>query len=90
MQTFCQSLICGSRSVCAAANAKNLFAVAGLAARVCGIISEFILEKRCPHVYTVLRSWRTQGERRDPSISVHILTPTLLLPAIFDLLKVHV
>ena len=48
MQTFCQSLICCSRSVCAAANAKNLFAVAGPAAGVCGIIGEFILEKKCP------------------------------------------
>ena len=90
MQTFCQSLICCSRSVCSTANARKLFAVAGPAARVCGIIGKFILEKRCPHVYTFLPSWTTQGERRDPSVSVHLLTPTLLLLAIFDLLKVHV
>ena len=90
MQTFCQFLICCSRFVCAAANAKNLFAVAGPAARVCGTIDGFILEKRCPHVCTFLRLWTTQSERRDPSLSLHILTPTLLLPAIFDLLQVHV
>ena len=48
MQTFCQSLICCSRSVCAAASAKNLFAMAGPATGVCGIIGEFILEKKCP------------------------------------------
>ena len=90
MQTFCQSLICCSLSVSATANARNLFAVAGPAAGVCGIIGGFILEKRCPHVYTFLPSWSTQGERRDPSVSVHLLTPTLLLLVIFDLLKVHV
>lgn len=57
-QTFCQSLICCSRSVCAAANAKNLLAMAGPVAGVCGIIGEFILEKKCPLTRQCRRSPR--------------------------------
>ena len=57
-QTFCQSLICCSRSVCATANAKNLFAMARPVAGVCGIIGEFILEKKCPAMRQCRRSPR--------------------------------